>query len=500
MSHTPRRIGIGKVMFVVGFFVAGSGLGRPEVAHAEAAAAADPEALAKVTQLNRDAVAAYQAKSYDEARNLLRQALELADSSGLESHPIKARTYVHMGIVLVAGLKQRGPGIQQFQKALAIQPEIGLTKGLVTPELQAAFDEAKNGPPAKPATPPPPPPAPTPTDTGAKGEGEVPSTGIVHEPVREGKQGSAISITVGVQSDLKFDKLVLAYRPEGASEFLGREMREVREGTYAAEIPPSATTGNVVAYYVEADDKDGAPVAARGSADSPLTIALARAGSGGGGGGRASATKDEDEDEDEDEEGGGRGKLYVGLTVGSGAGWATGKGDVNADVTIKPAGIAWARLAHVAPEVGYWISPKMMISLAGRLQVVNGTTDVTLNNKTYHAANYAAAVFARLTFITGSGSFHPFISVAAGGGNIRHVVTFRPSLIGPANVITGCGSDMKQGCIDTISSGPILVGPGGGFMLDLGKKLAFVFQLNTQLGVPKFTFNVDGNLGAAMRF
>ena len=34
-------------------------------------------------------------------------------------------------------------------KALAIQPEIGLTKGLVTPDLQAAFEEAKNGPPAK---------------------------------------------------------------------------------------------------------------------------------------------------------------------------------------------------------------------------------------------------------------------------------------------------------------------------------------------------------------
>ena len=68
--------------------------------------------------------------------------------------------------------------------------------------------------------------------------------------------------------------MILAYRPEGASEFLGREMKEVADGRYGAEIPTSATMGGAVAYYIEAEDANGAPVAARGSVDNPLTIRL----------------------------------------------------------------------------------------------------------------------------------------------------------------------------------------------------------------------------------
>src|SRR5438876_9605425 len=69
-------------------------------AHAEAAPDEDP--VAKVTQLNRDAITAYQAHKYEDARKLLKQALDLAGASGLDQHPIKARTHIHMGIVIVA--------------------------------------------------------------------------------------------------------------------------------------------------------------------------------------------------------------------------------------------------------------------------------------------------------------------------------------------------------------------------------------------------------------
>src|SRR5215471_16133520 len=110
-------------------------------ARAEAAGEEDP--VAKVTQLNRDAISAYQAKKYEDARKLLKEALDLAGASGLDQHPIKARTHIHMGIVIISGFKQRDVGIKQFRKALEIQPDITLTKGLVTPDLQAAFDEAK---------------------------------------------------------------------------------------------------------------------------------------------------------------------------------------------------------------------------------------------------------------------------------------------------------------------------------------------------------------------
>src|SRR3954466_6328615 len=135
-------------------------------ARALADAAPDPdEAVDQITQMNRDAVTAYQAKKYEDARKILKQALDLASSAGLDKHPIKARTHIHLGVVIIVGFKQRDLGIKQFKKAIEIQSDIGLTKALGTPELTDAFNEAKGtgGPtPPPPATPPEPPPPPKP--------------------------------------------------------------------------------------------------------------------------------------------------------------------------------------------------------------------------------------------------------------------------------------------------------------------------------------------------
>src|SRR4051812_28532202 len=450
---------------------------------ARAEAAADEDPAAKVTQLNRDAINAYQAHKYEDARKLLKQALDVASASGLDQHPIKARTHIHMGIVIVAGFKQRDVGVKQFKKALEIQPDITLTKGLVTPDLQTAFDQAaseiKGGVGSEsPASS---------TSAAAAAAPETPPSGLVHEAVTEGKQGSPISISVGVQSDLKFDKMVLAYRPQGAAEFLGREMKQVSEGTYAAEIPTTATAGGTVAYYIEADDKDGNPVASRGSTDTPLVIALA-----GGGGARpvAVARKSSDEDEDEDDEG--NTKLFVALLVGSGAGWATGTGDTNADTRINPSGIAVAEIGHFAPEVGYWLRPNMMLSLQARLQKITGPTDIYANGRIYHTANFAAAAFAKVTWRFGTGSLRPFFSLAAGGGQIRHVVKF--------SKFTNCGPNHNETCVDTIAAGPVVVGPGGGLAMNINEHFALLLQVNSQLAFPAFTFNVDGNVGVALMF
>src|SRR5450432_3368402 len=374
------------------------------------------DAVAKITQLNKDAVTAYQANKYEDARKSLKQALDLSDTSGLEQHPITARTHIHMGIVIIIGFKQRDLGIKQFKKAIEIQPTINLTKALVTPELTDAFAEAKGGA-AAPPTAPTPPAAPAATQP-PEGEPEAPATGLVHEPVTEGKKGSAISITVGVAPDLKFDKIVLAYRPEGATEFLGREMTEVSEGHYGAEIPTTATLGASVAYYVEADDTEGNAVGARGSEESPLVIDL--------GGGHASARHKSEEEEGEEEDEGPDHQYFAAFMFGSGFGWATGVGDTNHDVMINPAGIASASLFQIAPEFGYWWSSSLMVSLQLRYQHVTGTTDVIAGTTTYHTANYAFAAMGKATWKFGEdeSSLHPFFSLAVGGGQIRHVVTF----------------------------------------------------------------------------
>ena len=190
---------------------------------------------------------------------MLKQALDLCDASGLDQHPIKARTLVHFGMVLIGGSKQRELGIKQFKKALAIQPDIGLTKAIATPEMQSAFDEARKGggAPAEsrsdakatapdsdatpsggtddtrgrrrhrarprrrqpPPPPPPPPPAAEPETPAA--EPGVSSAGLDHEPMTHARPKTAIPITVNVEQGLKFDKLVLAYRPTAPATISG---------------------------------------------------------------------------------------------------------------------------------------------------------------------------------------------------------------------------------------------------------------------------------------
>ncbi|HVY36735.1 MAG TPA: tetratricopeptide repeat protein [Polyangia bacterium] len=475
-----------------------------------AAADSADDAVAKITQMNRDAVNAYQAKKFDDARKILKQALDLADANGLDQHPITARTHIHMGIVIIGGFKQRDLGIKQFKKALEIEPTINLTKALVTPELTDAFSEAKSdgkADKAAAASPPPPPPPPPAAAEPAEAPSEAPAAppppaaapeapapesngaGLTHEQVTAAKQGSAISITVGVSPDLKFDKVVLAYRPEGASEFLGREMKAVAEGRYGAEIPTTATGGNYVAYYIEADDAEGTAIATKGSVEAPMTIALS------GGGHATVKKKPEAGEEGEGEEEAPDYRYFAALMLGTGFGWATGVGDVNHDVSINPPGVSWARLGHIAPEFGYWMSSSLMLSVQLRYQFVTGTTDVHSGDKVFHAANYAFAAFAKATWRWDQEKFHPFFSLAAGGGQIRHVVTFGSKLIPP-----DCGPSRTQTCVDTIAAGPILVGPGGGVTYDLTDRFSLLAQANSVLGFPNFTFNVDIDLGVAMGF
>jgi len=261
-------------------------------------------------------------------------------------------------------------------------------------------------------------------------------------------------------------------------------MRPVTEGTYRAEIPADATLGHSVAYYVEARDKDGAPVAGRASAQSPLVIQLS---------GEPPWSTLAGGEEAEEGEGPTSRRFFVGLLVGTGAGWASGYGDTNADTMYKPAAFTVASLGQLVPEVGYWTSPTLMVSLQGRFQSVTGTTDVYADGRVYHTANYAAAGFLKATWTTSRpGAAHPFFSLAAGYGQIRHVVRF--------DSLKTCGPSGQQVCVDTIATGPVAVGPGAGIFVDLGGPFLAVFQLDTQLTFPAYSVNLDGNLGLAARF
>jgi hypothetical protein len=461
----------------------------------------DPVVIERITNLNKKALDAYNNLDFEDARKLLKQALDMCSSSGLDRHPIKARTHVHMGVVLIAA-KQQDLGVKQFRKAREIQPDIQVTKALANPEIIQAFEEAGAAGGADAGG-----------DTGGgsqppdEGGGGAEQPDISHLPVARGRKGRPVMIAVNVSPTLTgYAKIVLAYRPEGTDEFMARDMR--RSGNrYTAEIPADATDGNVVQYYVEAEAEDESAVAASGSEEKPFVVSLS--GKGGGGDG------DDDVDEDSGED---KGKFFLSVLGGTGTGYVTGTGEVNADNKVD-AGFAMSAAAHIVPEVGYFLSSGFRLSLQFRYQVVTGTTPLnlaavqasrpgqTINQNMCgpdglcSAATYAFAVIARATWIFGSDMIRPYFSFGVGGGQIRHVVTFTSLTNTNPNMKEGlCGTSGKLPCVDTVLSGPIFAGPGGGIIIDITPTFGVVAEIGTLLGFPKFTFHLDGNAGVAAKF
>jgi len=480
------------------------------LATAPRARAQDPEALAKVKDLNKKAIDAYEGLEMDDARKFLMQALELCAAEGLNKHPLKATTHVNLGVVLIGGFKQRDGGIKQFRRALEIESSVRIAKRLNNPEIQSAFDAAKealaNEPasaepaPTEPAKPPACPPAEPGTPAATEPAPPKPPSdgppadvkGIYHEPIIEAQPGATISVKAAVESGLAFEHLVLAYRPEGATDFLQRDMAKQDSGWYVARIPEPATTRASVSYYIEARAKGGQPVASNGSSSEPHQIALGgpnhRPEVGVMGSGHGSE--------------GGAGNFWMSFGVGSGYGYAKGSPEVTPRWThvnrptedIVFSGRAPTTLLHFVPEIGYFLSATTIISLQARLQLVTGATDVydkSCQDGVCKPATGAVAVLGKMTWLFGeSGGLRPYLSLAAGGGLIRHLVTV------PTH---DCGPDHLQECVDTVAGGPLLLGPAAGVVYPFTPSMFFTGSVNTLLAVPNTAFNVDLNVGLGMK-
>jgi hypothetical protein len=159
--------------------------------------------------------------------------------------------------------------------------------------------------------------------------------------------------------------------------------------------------------------------------------------------------------------------------------------------------MAWA--LQISPEVGYFISDSLLLSLQGRFQIVTGGTQISGKAVTSsknacqggvcHPAVYALAGLAKATWFLGEpGKITPFVSMAVGAGQIRHAVN-----VGKKD-LSGCP---PTGCQDTVAGGPVFFGPGGGVTVALSDSFLIVASTNALLGVPHMMFNFDLNVGLA---
>jgi hypothetical protein len=500
-------------------------------AAAPAAPASEPAvAVAELIELNKQAVLDYTAGRHEAAAKTLKDALVLADKGGLGGHDMAARTHVHLGIVLIAGLGQRDEGLHQFARARALRPAIKLTKQLATPKLLQEFEASAKVAPTKletvaKAKEPPaakePPPAPAPaTNTGPAGT-VVATEKTVEKAVAEdaepdlpmnvplplycptpmeGPPQADVRLHCLTQQNVPARQVVMFYRPGDGETYTAVPMNRTKKGWFSAVIPARQVTGRAMQFYFEARGDAGAVAAANGKGELPNVLVLKDGAPPVGVGALAALTFDgEDTESDVEEETPlearekleqqeeaeallsrrGAGRFWAGLGVGSGYGWHLRRPLENHKNRQVSPGFSSVGLAHATPELGYQLTRRLALSIQTRHQYLppNGSGDAEVSSGPPRSAH---AVLLRASYaLLDLGNFQLLGSASVGYGSaLRMRVDPTPA----AGLVSS----------DTIVAGPGVAGPGLAIAYNISNNLIAALEARTLVGFPKLGALLEG--------
>jgi hypothetical protein len=195
----------------------------------------------------------------------------------------------------------------------------------------------------------------------------------------------------------------------------------------------------------------------------------------------------------------GKRKWWIGIGAGSGFGYAKGQGleavNRSPDMMFNklagelgPGG-AWAGLLHLAPEVGYQISPNVAISLEGRFQYIPQPAQYAR-----YASTGAISGLLKVMRYSQQAQIRFFgTGIVGGGEGFRFVVK-------PVDPAVHPELSKVQDFKDTVRGGPIIAGAGVGMYYEASKRAAIVVEAHGLAGFPIFSFVVDGNLALQINF
>ncbi len=236
------------------------------------AAKADPQAVfSEIQSLTSEAVTAFESYSYRKAQQKLERALSLAQSAGLARDPKLAEVHVMLGVAAVAGSNDLYRGLHAFVRAIRLNPASSIPKKVQTPQLLEMFARARQT--AKEIGKPPTIRLAQSKEAQALQAAAKKSTasGLVHSPIDTAKRGYPIPVKVETGIDIQAHKVILFYRKAGTVQYEQIPMQK-SGSVFRAAVPPEATSGRYLHYYLEARDPRGRLAASFGSARSPSVI------------------------------------------------------------------------------------------------------------------------------------------------------------------------------------------------------------------------------------
>ncbi len=440
---------------------------------------ADPKS--DVQAKTKEAMASYDAMDYSATKKLLNQALATAKKAKLDKDPVVARLYLNIGIAAFADGDQDGAKVA-FLSAVQVDSKIQIEPAYKSPELTKLLEQARG------------------EALGAAGiGGGEPTTGggecagvkgLQHTIIDTAPAGTKQPIEVLAGSDVTSLKLVLAYRPEGATEFVESKLVKQGECKYAGEIPASAMKGSLVHYYVAALNDNNKAVASRGSSGSPNILELtARAGSSG-------IKADEEDPINGGKKSGGAAsgsvsggvlaggkppKVYLALAGGTGFGYVSGKTEFGNPVENCCLGNS---LIVLTPELGYHVNPRLSIGLAARIGLPLGAN---IDGPKGKSSTVAPAALLRARYALSPSGQGLRVMGQIGGGILRNTIKLNEAQDGMDT--------------DIVGQGPLLIGGGVGFSKKLGTNLAFIADLSALAAIAVVdklgnTTNLGSGIGA----
>jgi hypothetical protein len=477
------------------------------------ARAQDQAAIEKLVQLNKKALADYDTLEWESAKRTLLEALTAGKKAGLDNHAVMARTYVHLGAVYVTGFKDRDKALQSFTRALEIDPSIQLSRGIASQEVNEAFAEAqrqRGG--GGTVTPPPPVPPKKKTQrlsvSDDFGERDLPVKITALDCPNEDE--AILDRTATLRCALEQTPVLqqvanvfLIYQAPGKDNYTEVQMTKTARGWYVGKIPKKAVNGKSIRYYFEGRSVAGKTIVTNGEEANPLILLLmteeAYRKSRGTTVDRGGPDKENPLIVPEGPYQGGKRKWWIGIGAGSGFGYAKGQGleavNRSPDMMFNklasefvPGG-AWAGLLHLAPELGYQISPNVAISVEGRFQYIPQPAQYS-----HFAANGAISGLLKVMRYSKQARIRFFgTGIAGGGEGFRFTVHPVDPAIHPE-------LSKVQDFKDTVRGGPIIAGAGVGMYYEASKRAAIVVEAHGLAGFPIFSFVADVNLALQINF
>jgi hypothetical protein len=501
------------------------------------AAAQDQATIEKLVQLNKKAMDDYDTAEFDAAKKALLDAEKLGKRSGLESHPVMARTFIHLGALYLVGYKDKQKAQHYFGKALDIQPDIKLDKNLTSSTVRDLFASVQGqkggggggggggdaleeslfpsskGAKGKKTEAPPPVEAAVAPDEAAKpkkarhgGEPDLPTeiTALDCPYPDDTPPGKKVTLRCVAAPNLKVYKVALYYKGFEMKDYERVDMTKSSKGWEQATIPKKRVDGKSLQFYFEGLDESDRPVVSNGRAESPNVMLIVEGGSQVAGGG-----SDEEENPLEAEGRGpklqlgkadnsrvglderfGNRRFWIGIGIGTGLVYAVNGKPESRTCGLPPCtsqpisvtGAGWAGLAHLVPEIGWHFNPDWAVSVAGRHQYI--LQDST--QKRYTASG-AHAVLLKVRHFTKQNQLRFFYGVAGGGGEGA-----RMNIISDPGGTTPGGMSYKP-LKDTILVGGILLGAMGGVYYEVSKGVSLAFEVDALYAFPKTGLTVDGN-------